>query len=111
VNSPEAAGAASLRASLDPYVLTGWSWPTGHVFAHEIGHNLGGHHEPVTFKVLDGCAVNGHHWVFAASATDLGFQIRVTDTETDESWIHTKQPGKPAQAVTDSEAFPDACRR
>ena len=62
-------------------------------------------------KVLDGCAVNGQHWVFAASATDLGFHIRVTDTETNESWTHTKQPGKPARAVTDSEAFPDACRR
>ena len=42
-------GAAHLRGSLDPYVLTGWSLPSGGVFAHEIGHNLGGHHEPVTF--------------------------------------------------------------
>ncbi|MCY3966707.1 MAG: PKD domain-containing protein [Acidobacteria bacterium] len=62
-------------------------------------------------KVLDGCAVNGQHWVYAASATDLGFQIRVTDTETHARWLYTKQPGKPAEAVTDSEAFPDACRR
>ena len=61
-------------------------------------------------KVLDGCAVNGQHWVYAASATDLGFQIRVTDTETDVIWRHSKQPGKPAEAVTDSEAFPNACK-
>ena len=62
-------------------------------------------------KVLDGCAVNDQHWVFAASATDLGFRIEVTDTETDESWTHTKQPGQAAEAVTDSGAFPEACRR
>ncbi len=61
-------------------------------------------------KVLDGCAVNGQHWVYAASATDLGFQIRVTDTETHATWMYTKQPGKPAEAVTASEAFPDACQ-
>ena len=43
------AGRASLRGSLDPGVFYGWSVPSASVFAHEIGHNLGGAHEPVTF--------------------------------------------------------------
>ncbi len=43
-------GRADLRWDLDPHVLIGWSVPVPDVFAHEIGHNLGGHHEPVTFS-------------------------------------------------------------
>ena len=44
-----AAGVGSLRWNLNPYVHYGWSVPSPRVFAHEIGHNLGGHHEPLTF--------------------------------------------------------------
>jgi hypothetical protein len=32
-------------------------------------------------KVLDGCDVNGHFWVFNAATTDLAFTLSVTDTE------------------------------
>ena len=41
-----AGGQAGLRSNFDAYVETGWSFASGYVFAHEIGHNLGGHHEP-----------------------------------------------------------------
>ena len=42
-----AGGAANQRGSLDPLVLSGWSTPSpAGIFAHEIGHNLGGHHVP-----------------------------------------------------------------
>lgn len=60
-------------------------------------------------KVLDGCAINGHYWVYSAAATDLGLDIAVTDTETGSTWEYTKTPGPPAPAVTESEAFPDSC--
>jgi hypothetical protein len=33
-------------------------------------------------KVVDGTAVNGHHWVFFASLTDVAFELVVTDTVT-----------------------------
>ena len=36
----------------------------------------------ILVKVLDACAVNDHYWVYAASTTDLGYAIRVTDTAT-----------------------------
>ena len=60
-------------------------------------------------KVLDGCAINGHHWVYSAAATDLGLDITVTDTATGAAWTFEKPPGPPAPAITDSKAFPDSC--
>lgn len=33
----------------------------------------------VTVKILDGRAVNGHYWLFAASMTNLPFSLRVED--------------------------------
>ena len=30
-------------------------------------------------KVLDGCGVNGHHWVFGSAATDREYVVRVED--------------------------------
>ena len=62
----------------------------------------------VLIKVLDGCAVNGNVWVFGASTTDLGYRIAVTDTKTGAVKEYRNEPGLPAPAITDSEAF-DAC--
>ena len=63
----------------------------------------------VLLKVLDGCAVNKHHWVYAASATDLGLNMVVRDTVTGQEKEYFKNAGSPAPATTDSGAFPDAC--
>ena len=63
----------------------------------------------VLIKVLDGCAVNGHHWVYGASTTDLGYEIRVRDTVTDVAKVYRNEPGQPAPAITDDKAFPGAC--
>ncbi len=65
----------------------------------------------ILVKVLDGCSFNDHHWVFAASATDVGFDLRVRDTATGRTRQYTKQPGKPARALVDVSAFPQACRQ
>ena len=64
----------------------------------------------VLIKVLDGCSVNGHVWVFGASPTDLGYVIRVTDTVTGAVKEYRNEPGRPAAAITDVTAFPDGCR-
>jgi len=56
-------------------------------------------------KVLDGCAVNGHHWVFAAATTNVAYTLTVTDTETDDVWTFSNPSGRPAPAVTDTGAF------
>ena len=60
-------------------------------------------------KVLDGCAVNGHYWVYSAAATDLGLDITVRDTATGAAWTYSKEPGPPAPAITASNAFVDSC--
>lgn len=56
-------------------------------------------------KVLDGCAVNGHHWVFAAATTTVEYVLTVTDTRTDQAWTWRNPPGRPSPAVTDVTAL------
>ena len=63
----------------------------------------------ILIKVLDGCAVNDHVWVFGASSTDLGYRIEVTDTATNEVREYRNEPGAPAPAIADVKAFPDGC--
>ena len=72
---------------------------------------FGGENWEVLLKVLDGCALNGHVWVFGASTTDLGYVIRVTDTATGKVKEYRNEPGTPAAAITDATAFPDGCSR
>ena len=64
----------------------------------------------ILIKVLDGCALNGHVWVFGASTTDLGYVIRVTDTVTGAVKEYRNEPGLPAPAITDGTAFAEGCR-
>jgi len=56
-------------------------------------------------KVLDGCAVNGHYWVFAAGTTDVHYVLTVTDTLTGSVARYENPAGKAAAAVTDVSAF------
>ena len=63
----------------------------------------------ILVKVLDGCAVNGHYWVFGASTTDQGYVIRVRDTATGEVEEYRNAPGQPAAAITDAKAFANSC--
>ena len=60
-------------------------------------------------KVLDACGVNGHHWVFGAATTDLGYRVRVVDTESERVREYLNEPGQAAQAIADVTAFPEAC--
>ncbi len=63
----------------------------------------------ILIKVLDGCAVNGHYWVYGASTTDLGYAIRVADTATGDVKEYRNAPRSPAAGITDARAFPDSC--
>ena len=58
----------------------------------------------VLVKVLDGCAVNGHRWVFAAAATDLAFQLVVTAPD-GQRWTHRNSAGQTATPRSDAAAF------
>ena len=65
----------------------------------------------VLVKVLDGCETNGHAWVFAASTTDLGYVIRVTDTMTGDVREYGNEAGNSAPAITDVKAFAGGCEQ
>jgi hypothetical protein len=56
-------------------------------------------------KVLDGCAINGHYWVFAAASTDVEYDVTVTDLATTRTFAFGNQLGVPAAAVGRIDAF------
>ena len=56
-------------------------------------------------KVLDGCALNGHYWVFTAATTTVEYTLTVTDTLTGEVATYHNPLGKPAVAINDTSAF------
>lgn len=59
----------------------------------------------ILVKVLDGCAVNGHVWVFAAAATNVEWTLRVTDTATNRVETWTNPLGVRSPALTATAAF------
>lgn len=58
----------------------------------------------VLFKVLNGCGVNGHWWVYTAAATDLYFELTVVDHErsTSKRYVSVGLP----PPIADATAFP-----
>ncbi len=56
-------------------------------------------------KVLDGCAINQRHWVFAAATTDVAYTLRVRDTASGGRKTYTNRQGVAAPATTDTSAF------
>ena len=58
----------------------------------------------VLVKVLDGCAVNGHHWVFVGPVTTLEFSLRVTAPD-GRQWNHDNVQGRTAITRADTSAF------
>ena len=56
-------------------------------------------------KVLDGCAFNGHYWVFSAATTNVGYTLTVTDTERGRLRRYPNSLGNAAPALTDVGAF------
>ncbi len=56
-------------------------------------------------KVLDGCTLNGHYWVFAAATTTVEYTLTVTDTLTGATAVYNNPLGKVAVAINDTEAL------
>jgi YVTN family beta-propeller protein len=56
-------------------------------------------------KVLDGCAVNGHYWVFAGGLTNVEVALHVTDTATGAVRTYTNRLQTPYQPIQDTVAF------
>lgn len=65
----------------------------------------------LTVKVLDGCGVNGHFWVFVASGSTVEYEITVTDTALEQAPIRTRtyrnDLGQTPVLIPDTAAFPN----
>ncbi len=59
----------------------------------------------LTVKLLDGCAVNNHYWVFIGGTTNLGIEVRVRDTMTDVTKVYENPVNQNFLTVADSSAF------
>jgi hypothetical protein len=59
----------------------------------------------MVIKVLNGCGVGGHYWVFAGGLTNVATQITVTDTQTGASKTYRTVAGPPFQPIQDTSAF------
>ena len=57
-------------------------------------------------KVLNGCAVNGHYWVFAAGATNLEYILVVKDHVGGSTQSYFNPLFVPGRMTSDLEAFP-----
>ncbi len=56
-------------------------------------------------KVLNGCPVNGHFWVFYAATTNVAFSVTVTDLQTGDISVYENPLGSVPLATTDVNAF------
>jgi hypothetical protein len=56
-------------------------------------------------KVLDGCALGGHFWFFAAGLTNVEVAITVTDLSTHTVRQYESRAGRAFQPIQDTAAF------
>ncbi len=56
-------------------------------------------------KVLDGCGVNGHRWVYTTGLTDLRVLVQIADTQTGETATYLNEGGGAFAPIQDTEAL------
>jgi hypothetical protein len=56
-------------------------------------------------KILDGCSVNGHYWVFIAGVTDLEVGIELRDFITGNRVDYSNPQGIPFETIVDVRAL------
>jgi hypothetical protein len=56
-------------------------------------------------KVVDGCALNGHYWVFAGGLTNVKVVLTVTDTKTNAFKQYTNPQNATYEPIQDTSAF------
>ncbi|HXO28149.1 MAG TPA: trypsin-like peptidase domain-containing protein [Thermoanaerobaculia bacterium] len=57
-------------------------------------------------KILDGCSLTSHFWLFYAATTNVGFIVTVTDTVALNQQTYTNQDLQSAVPVQDTSALP-----
>jgi hypothetical protein len=59
----------------------------------------------IILKVLDGCAINGHYWVFAAGLSNVEVNLRVDDVVSGDTATYFNSLGQSFQPILDTTAF------
>jgi CSLREA domain-containing protein len=59
----------------------------------------------LTVKVLDGCALNGRHWVFSAGMTNVRVELTATDTREDVTKSYVNPLNRTYRTRLDTAAF------
>jgi hypothetical protein len=59
----------------------------------------------VVIKVIDGCGLNGHYWVFAGGLTNVAATITVTDTQAGVVETYTNLQNTAFLPIQDTLAF------
>lgn len=59
----------------------------------------------LTVKVLNGCALGGHFWVFLSSGSTVEYTVTVTDTRFNRKKTYTNDRGEAAPLLADTAAF------
>jgi pseudomonalisin len=59
----------------------------------------------LVLKVLDGCPLGGHYWVFAGGLTNVNVVITVTDSQTGATKTYTNPQSVAFQPIQDTAAF------
>jgi hypothetical protein len=57
-------------------------------------------------KMLDGCTLNNHFWVYIGGLTDQGWTLNVVDTQTGASRTYSNALGHLSSSVADTSALP-----
>lgn len=56
-------------------------------------------------KVLDGCTINNHYWVFASAGTNVEYTLTVDDLVSGAQASYRNELGQRSPAITDTAAF------
>ncbi|MCY3907531.1 MAG: hypothetical protein OXF63_09820 [Anaerolineaceae bacterium] len=59
----------------------------------------------IVTKVLDGCDIDGHFWIYAAGMTDMETVLTVSDSETGRAATYYNPIGRTFTTVQDHQAF------
>ena len=57
-------------------------------------------------KIIDGTAFDGHHWVFAGIATNVGYELRITDLLAGRARRYRNPRGQTAATLAEIGVFP-----
>jgi hypothetical protein len=60
----------------------------------------------IFIKILNGCSINDHWWLYISGLTDMATEIEIVDRMTDTATTYFNPQDTPFQAVSDVQAFP-----